>query len=235
MRLDFFVAHATGMTRKDAKRCIGKGQVCVNGEVQRKAALPLAGDDRVTLDGEFLALAGHRYLMLNKPAGVVCSTDDPQHPTVLGLLPPELRRDVHPAGRLDADTTGMVLLTSDGQWSHRITSPASHLPKTYRVQLAEPLTQAARQSLEEGILLRSEQTPTRPATVDMLAPDCIRLVISEGRYHQVKRMLAAVGNHVTALHREAIGSLQLDEHLGEGEFRALSDTELDQIAGQVSG
>jgi 16S rRNA pseudouridine516 synthase len=233
MRLDFFVAHASGMTRKNAKRCIGTGRVRVNGETQRKAALVLADDDHVTLDGEVLVLAGHRYLMLNKPPGVVCSTDDPDNPTVLGLLPSELRRDLHPAGRLDADTTGLVLLTSDGQWSHRITAPASHLPKTYRVELADALTDAACDRLEQGVQLRNETKNTRPAMVERVTPTCIRLTISEGRYHQVKRMLAAVGNRVQALHREAIGPLALDPSLAPGEFRPLTDDELEQMEGSA--
>ena len=225
MRLDYFIAHAAGVTRSQAKRLIASGAVIVSGVARPSARLQLNGES-VSLDGAPLTLPGHRYLMLHKPHGVVCSTDDPGHCTVLDLLPADQRRDLHSAGRLDLDTTGLVLLTTDGQWSHRITSPNTHCPKRYRVTTAMPLTAPALQQLREGIVLHDNPTPTRPATVEQLADTELRLTISEGRYHQVKRMLAATGNRVSTLHREAIGDLDLDPSLDAGAWRTLSDTEI---------
>ena len=226
MRLDYFVAHATGLTRSQVRDLIRRGAVRVDGQPRVRANLKLSGET-VYLDDAPLALPGHQYLMLHKPAGVVCSTDDPGHRTVLDLIPTALRRDLHSAGRLDLDTTGLVLLTSDGQWSHRITSPNTHCPKRYRVDVARPLTPAALEQLAAGVVLRDDPTPTRPADVQLLSDTRLNLTISEGRYHQVKRMLAAVGNHVVALHREAIGTVVLDADLAEGQWRALSPSEID--------
>ncbi|WP_111655620.1 pseudouridine synthase [Isoalcanivorax indicus] len=226
MRLDYFVAHATGLTRSQVRDLIRRGAVRVDGQPRVRANLKLSGET-VYLDDAPLTLPGHQYLMLHKPAGVVCSTDDPGHRTVLDLIPAALRRDLHSAGRLDLDTTGLVLLTSDGQWSHRITSPNSHCPKRYRVDTARPLTAEALAQLAAGVVLRDDPTPTRPAVVTPLNDTRLSLTISEGRYHQVKRMLAAVGNHVVALHREAIGAVELDAELPEGHWRALGRSEID--------
>lgn len=224
MRLDYFLAHATGLTRKQVKQLISSGAVTVDGTARPKAGLLLRGET-VWLHGETVQLPGEQYLMLHKPAGVVCSTDDPQHPSVLTLLPPALRRTLRIVGRLDIDTTGLLLLTTDGQWSHRITSPRSHCPKRYRAVLADPLDEHALQRLREGLVLRDDPTPTRPAQAQLLDAQTLLLTLTEGRYHQVKRMLAAVGNRVLALHREAIGDIELDASLQPGEWRALTAEE----------
>lgn len=226
MRLDYFLAHSTGLTRKEAKQLISRGAVTMAGEACPKANLQLRDGQGVWLHGEPVQLPGHRYLMLHKPAGVVCSTDDPEHRTVLDLLPAELRQDLHPAGRLDRDTTGLVLLTSDGQWSHRLTSPNHQCDKCYRVTCADPVSDADLLALCEGILLRGEDAPTLPAGAERLGGNQLRLTIHEGRYHQVKRMLAARGNKVVALHREQIGEIALDVALAPGEFRPLSEDEI---------
>ncbi|MCK5887318.1 MAG: pseudouridine synthase, partial [Alcanivorax sp.] len=144
-------------------------------------------------------------------------------------LPAELRQDLHPAGRLDRDTTGLVLLTSDGQWSHRLTSPNHHCDKRYRVTCADPVSDADLQALRDGILLRGEDSPTLPARAERLTADQLLLTIREGRYHQVKRMLAARGNKVVALHREQIGEIALDAALAPGEFRSLSEEEVQSL------
>jgi 16S rRNA pseudouridine516 synthase len=163
--------------------------------------------------------------MLNKPQGVICATTDPGHRTVLDLLDVENKKGLHPAGRLDIDTTGLVLISDDGDWSHRITAPRHKCPKTYRVTLAEPLEEQVAAQFAEGIALHNEEKKTQPATLEILSPTEVRLTIGEGKYHQIKRMFAAVGNHVVALHREAIGALQLDEALAPGEYRQLSEEE----------
>ena len=229
MRLDQYLANGTGLSRKDAKRTITGKRVQVNGQLCRSTSANINTGDSVLLDGEPVTLPGELYLMLHKPAGVISATTDSSQPTALDLLPPELARQLHIAGRLDKDTTGLLLLTSDGQWSHRVTSPRRDCPKTYRVQLAEPLTAEARQALEQGIQLNGEDTATRPAQVLACSEQEIELTISEGRYHQVKRMLAAVGNHVTALHRQRIGAIELDAGLAPGQFRELTRSEIDSV------
>lgn len=229
MRLDFFVAHATGLSRREVKYLINNGAITVEGEDRVLARFQLAKGQAVFHDGAQLHLPGQRYLMLNKPADTVSSTSDQDGTSVLQLLqllPLEWRRDLHIVGRLDADSTGLLLLSSDGQWSHRITSPRSECAKVYLVTTARPVTEAMAQQLRDGILLRSEKEPTKPAEVELLSDHQLRLTISEGRYHQVKRMLAAVGNHVEQLHREQIGPLRLDESLALGQYRLLSEGEV---------
>ena len=226
MRLDKFLCHATGLSRSRAQGVIRGGQVEVAGEVVRKPSQPIPAGALVRFRGQSIELPGKRYFMLHKPAGVVCATEDSQHRTVLDLLPAELRRGLHIAGRLDADTTGLVLISDDGDWTHRITSPRSDCAKTYRVGLAEPLTADAGARLAAGIRLRNEDKPTRPAQLEPLEAQEVLLTIHEGRYHQVKRMFAALGNRVTSLHRQQIGPLVLDPELAAGQYRALSDEEV---------
>ncbi|MDC0662230.1 pseudouridine synthase [Marinobacter sp. SS21] len=231
MRLDQFVAKATGLSRKDAKQAISRGRVTVDDRPCRQAASKVLEHQTVQLKDQRLTLPGQRYLMLNKPEGVVSSTGDDPHPSALSLLPPALRPELHMVGRLDLDTTGLLLLTSDGQWSHRVTSPRLRCPKTYRVTLADTIDSVALEQLRRGVALRNEQRLTAPAEVTLLTPRMIDLTITEGRYHQVKRMLAAVGNRVVALHRTRIGEIVLDPALAPGEFRALSDAEIHSIGG----
>ena len=229
MRLDYLIANATALSRRDAKRAIGQGRVQVDGAECRQASIKLSEQSTVTLDGQPVVLADDTYLMLHKPAGVVSATIDSHHTTALDLLPGELRAGVHIVGRLDQDTTGLLLLTTDGQWSHRITSPRSACDKTYRVTLAESITAEAIEQLKTGVMLKDDPEPTRPAQVQPLSDTMIELTIQEGRYHQVKRMLAAVGNRVVALHRQRIGAIELDAALGPGEYRALTEDEVASV------
>lgn len=226
MRLDQFIATGSELSRKEAKRAIAAGDVQVNGDVWKNAANAVPANADVMLQGEPVALPGERYLMLNKPAGFISATRDSDQPTALDLLPAELARNLHIAGRLDADTTGLLLLTTDGKWSHRVTSPRVECTKTYQVALSEPISHAAIAALETGVMLRNDTKPTKPAQVEVLQSQLIELTISEGRYHQVKRMLAAVGNHVTTLHRSRIGGVTLDSALAPGEYRLLTSSEI---------
>jgi len=226
MRLDQFIATGSELSRKEAKRAIAAGDVQVNGDVWKNSATAVPANAEVMLQGEPVALPGERYLMLNKPAGFISATRDSDQPTALDLLPAELARNLHIAGRLDADTTGLLLLTTDGKWSHRVTSPRVECTKTYQVALSEPISHAAIAALETGVMLRNDTKPTKPAQVKALQSQLIELTISEGRYHQVKRMLAAVGNHVTTLHRSRIGGVTLDSALAPGEYRFLTSTEI---------
>jgi 16S rRNA pseudouridine516 synthase len=231
VRLDQFIATSSELSRKDAKRAIGRKRVAVDGKIATSPNVKIPDTSRVTLDGEPLVLATELYLMLHKPAGYVSATRDAEHPTVLDLLPAELalRSGLHIAGRLDMDTTGLLLLSTDGQWSHRITSPRHDCRKVYRVRLDQPLDATAQQELEKGLMLDGEDKATLPARVRTLEDRLIELTIGEGRYHQVKRMMAAVGNHVTGLHRQQVGAITLDSGLEPGQFRALTRDEIDSV------
>lgn len=171
--------------------------------------------------------------MLNKPTGCVSATTDAAHPTALDLLQGEPRHhELQIAGRLDMDTTGLLLLTDDGDWNHRLTSPVHQCQKVYRVQLREPITTDAVARLQAGIVLRGEKRPTRPAVVRIT--DCehqreVLLTILEGKYHQVRRMFAALGNLVVSLHREQVSGITLDPALLPGEYRRLTPEEVSSI------
>ena len=227
MRLDKFIAEQTGLTRSQAAKALKSGVVSVNEEIEKSGARKVSAEDIIRYEGELLEwLEGGQYFMLYKPQGYVCSHDDGEYPTVFQFFDYPLMNKLHTAGRLDVDTTGLVLLTDDGQWSHRITSPKHQCEKTYLVTLADPVEAFYAQQLAEGILLRGEKEPCLPAKMEILDDYNVNLTISEGRYHQVKRMFAALGNKVEALHRWRIGDIVLDESLEEGEYRALSDKEI---------
>lgn len=226
MRLDKFVSHATGLPREISKRLIRKRQVQVNGTMVSNAAFQVEDTDSVTMEGETLHIPGPRYLMLHKPIGVVCATEDGDHPTVLDLIEDMDTEGLSIGGRLDIDTTGLVLLSDDGQWLHRVTSPRHLFSKVYRATLQEPLDQQTIDSFATGMLLRGEDKPTAPAQCEALPDNGARVTLNEGRYHQVKRMFAACGNHVLSLHREKIGAVALDDALTEGEYRVLTETEI---------
>ncbi|WMC10596.1 16S rRNA pseudouridine(516) synthase RsuA [Oceanimonas pelagia] len=228
MRLDRFLCETTGLTRSLAKKALARGEVTVNGERVKKGDIKI-GEQQVHLDGRLLSLQAPRYLMLHKPPGYISATQDEVHPCVLQLLPPALASGLQCAGRLDVDTTGLLLLTDDGQWSHRLRSPRRACPKTYRVDLAEPLAAGTAERFAEGLLLNGEDRATLPATLEVLSPTHVLLTIQEGKYHQVKRMFAAVGNRVTALHRLRIGDIVLDNALAEGEWRPLTPEEVASI------
>lgn len=227
MRLDKFISQQLEVSRAIAARELRANKITVDGEVVRSGAFKLSAESAVEYDGNPLHVqVGPRYFMLNKPQGYVCSTDDPLHPTVLYFLEEPVAYKLHAAGRLDIDTTGLVLMTDDGQWSHRITSPRHHCEKTYLVTLAEPIADDVAAQFAAGIQLHNEKNLTQPASLAILSPQQVRITLSEGRYHQVKRMFAAVGNHVTALHRERIGDVVLDETLEPGEYRPLTAAEI---------
>ncbi|SDJ80257.1 pseudouridine synthase [Billgrantia gudaonensis] len=229
MRLDRFLAETAPLTRSQAKRVLAQGEVTIDGEVVKQAATQVGGHARVAWRGEVLALVGLRYVMLHKPTGVECTARRGLYPRAVDLIDLPKAERLQAVGRLDVDTTGLVLLTDDGQWSHRVTAPRRRCPKTYRASLARPLEGGALAraiaDFHEGILLDGETSPTRPAELEPLSSREVRLTIHEGRYHQVRRMFAAIGNHVEALHRESIGELALDTALAPGEWRELSAEE----------
>lgn len=226
MRLDKYICASTELTRQTAKKAISNGWVTINGEVAKSGAVKIAENDKVTLEDKPISLIGLRYIMLNKPQDFVCSTQDEVHPSVLNLIEVVKQKDLHIAGRLDVDTTGLVLITDDGKWSHAITSPKKDCGKRYRVELADPVDEQTVELFEQGIELRNERQPTLPAKLEIIEPYEVLLTLREGKYHQVKRMFAAIGNKVVTLHREAIGQIELDEALAPGEWRNLTEQEL---------
>ena len=229
MRLDKFLANNTPYSRKEVKRLLRDKRITLNGAVIKNASTNLTEQDQVELDQEEVKLLGPGYFMLNKPIGTVCANSDSEHETVFDLLDEDSYNGLHVAGRLDIDTTGLVLITGDGKWSHRITTPRFKCEKAYYAVLAEPISDRMIEKLEEGVMLQGETERTAPAKVEKIAEDEIRLIITEGRYHQVKRMLACVGNSVTELHREKIGSIELDQSLELGEYRPLTTEEIEGI------
>jgi 16S rRNA pseudouridine516 synthase len=226
MRLDKFVCDCTGLTRSQAGKLIRQGEILLNGVLCKQPSQQIKDTDSVLHDGVPLALTGPRYILLHKPAGYVCSTDDPDHNTVFVLLEEPNTDKLHTVGRLDLDTTGLLLITDDGQWSHKISSPKHQCAKTYRAWLADPVEDSAIAMFAEGVMLRGEKDLTKPAQLEIVSPTECLLTIHEGRYHQVKRMFAALGNKVVRLHRERVGALQLDDGLAEGEYRFLSADEV---------
>ncbi|MGF1742389.1 16S rRNA pseudouridine(516) synthase RsuA [Vibrio profundum] len=229
MRLDKFLCDALGATRKEATRIIKSGDVTVNGDTSKSGSVKVSSDCQVEWQGRVLEPRGPRYIMVNKPEGFVCSHEDGFNQTAFALLDEVKMEDLHFAGRLDVDTTGLVLITDDGKWSHRITSPKHKCQKVYRVWLADPVQEQYAEQFATGIQLKNEKELTLPAQFELVdaSDNQVLLTIHEGKYHQVKRMFAALGNKVEHLHREQIGSLVLDEDLEPGEYRYLSQQEVD--------
>ncbi|ADZ92369.1 pseudouridine synthase [Marinomonas mediterranea] len=228
MRLDYFLAHTTSWSRKEAKRFIAKGKIRVNGDVVTKPNASVTEDCKVESHGEVILWRKEKYFALYKPADYVSALEDSESPVLIDLIEPEERKNLKIVGRLDKDTTGLIFLTTDGQWLHRITSPKHDCYKTYRVYCADPISEANCKSLETGVMLNGEDLPTSPAKVERVSDTEILLSIKEGKYHQVKRMLAAVGNRVEKLHREAISDVNLDG-LQEGQYRILTEDEIFQF------
>jgi 16S rRNA pseudouridine516 synthase len=209
-------------TRHECAGLIAQGRVQVGGAVLRdpSAEVELGPALRFCVDGTEWPYHEHALLMLHKPAGVECSRRPRDHPGVLSLLPPPLRRrGVQPVGRLDADTTGLLLLTDDGALLHRLTAPKRQVPKVYEVTLRLPFDDRQRERLLAGVVLADDPVPVRAAACAATGPHSLRLTLTGGRYHQVKRMLAAVGNRVEALHRSAFGALRLPDELRPGQWR----------------
>lgn len=237
MRLDKFISNNTEFSRSEVRQLVKAKRIVINGQTAHSSDMKVEeAIDQILLDGQAVQATGKVYIMLHKPAGYICANTDSQHPTVLDLLQkshgqvpcpkPILFKDFQIAGRLDLDTTGLVFITNDGDWNHRITSPGMHCKKIYRVRLHDTPPPETEQRFAEGILLDGEKKITRPAELERIDEKTVRLHLSEGKYHQVKRMFAAIGNHVIALHRESIAGITLDENLEPGQFRYLRADEL---------
>ncbi|TQV84456.1 pseudouridine synthase [Aliikangiella coralliicola] len=225
VRLDKYIAQAAGVTRSQAKDLIKHRRVKVSEQIVTDPACKTHVSDIVSLDDETLKGAGNYYLALHKPDGFICSTQDEIHPSALNLIKDIPPQDLHFAGRLDVDTTGLVLISNDGQWTHRVTSPKRLCAKVYRVWLAENISESALERLRNGLILKSDVKKTLSCHVAKVSERELLMTLYEGRYHQVKRMIGAVENRVVRLHREKVGDIDVSG-LAEGEWRYLSDEEI---------
>lgn len=228
IRLDKYLASVSDYSRSQVKRLLKAGRVRLADEIVNDPSQLVPLDAELYLDDEPLRQAGARYFMLNKPVGHVCANKDRLHLTVFDLIDEDNADKLFVAGRLDIDTTGLVLITDDGQWAHAVTSPQKKCWKTYWVECELQLNEEMLQRLSEGVFLDEEKHRCRPAQVEQIDDFTLRLRITEGKFHQVKRMLRAVGNQVDTLHREAIGDIHLDD-LEEGEYRELSEAEVASV------
>ena len=239
MRLDkFLVACAIG-SRTEVKNLLKAGRVTVNGKKEKSAKLQIDEErDEIRFDGQVLEYEEFVYYMMNKPQGVISATEDPKHKTVLNLLDDYARaKEVFPVGRLDIDTHGLLLLTNDGQLAHALLSPKRHVDKTYLAQVRGIMTQEDVETFAKGIPLKD--FTCQPARLELVSVDTeknqsqIRVTIAEGKFHQVKRMVAYCGKEVVDLQRLTMGTLVLDENLQRGEWRRLSKEELEILRANI--
>ncbi len=225
MRIDKYLADNSIGTRKEIKGIVKAGRICVNGVTAFDPGMHIVpGKDIITMDERVIEYERFHYYMLNKPAGTVSSTREGASVTVVELLADENVKNLSPVGRLDKDTEGLLLLTDDGALLHDLISPSKHVEKEYLVQTEKPVSEADIKKLEEGVDI-GDDSPTLPARA-YEAEDGLHLIITEGRFHQVKRMLEAVDNRVIFLKRLRMGGLCLDGSLKPGEYRRLTDEEL---------
>ncbi|WP_394388334.1 pseudouridine synthase [Shewanella woodyi] len=236
MRLDKFLCKSTQLTRHEACELILAGKVLVNGESVVSPSAQVHENNHIRLEGgQRLTARASRYIMLHKPADTLSSNVDGDHPSVFNFINLEHTSELHIAGRLDADTTGLLLITDDGRWSFNVFNPKYHCEKVYRVylrdsiegEIAGEIDAELKARFKQGLDLQGEQALTLPAKLEFVSPKEVLLTITEGRYHQVKRMFARVGNRVNALHREQVGKIKLDMPVGQ--WRYLTREEIDSI------
>ncbi|MGE4352975.1 MAG: pseudouridine synthase [Oscillospiraceae bacterium] len=230
LRLDKILSEAGVASRREAKAWLKAGRVTVDGTAVHGGEKKFdPGVSVICVDGHKITHAKYRYFIMNKPVGVITATEDRSQETVIDLLPPELRRlELFPVGRLDKDTSGLLILTNDGAYAHSVISPKKHVAKVYLAGVDAPLQSGDALRFSEGIVL-ADGTECLPGSLEILSKYRCRVTIHEGKYHQVRRMLAACGKHVLTLHREAIGGLRLDEKLPHGEVRELLSGEREWV------
>lgn len=234
MRLDKYLAEMGVGTRQEVKKQIRQGKVTVNGTVVKAADTKIDETcDEVTIGGLNISYVSYEYYMLNKPGGVVSATEDRRDTTVIDLIKDKKRKDLFPVGRLDKDTEGLLLITNDGDLAHRLLAPKKDVDKVYYAKIDGMVTEEDVKRFAEGIDIGAEEEEmTRPAKLDIMKSaeeSEIRLTIHEGKFHQVKRMFLAVGKEVTYLKRERMGTLCLDENLKPGEYRLLTEEEIENV------
>jgi len=223
-RLDRFISQHSDYSMSDVRLLIAQQRILLDGKPAQSAHQQVMQFTHVLLDDVCLNDQQPVYIMLHKPKGVVCATKDDQHSTVLDLITHPKKDELHIVGRLDLNTTGLVLLTNDGQWSRKISLPETKLVKTYEVTLSKPLNEKYCKAFREGIFFRYEGITTQPAHLEILTDYTARLALTEGKYHQVKRMFGYFRNEVLALHRSSVGHISLNG-LVEGESRLLTPQE----------
>ena len=230
IRLDKYLADMGQGTRSEVKKLIKKGNVCVNRETVKSPEYKIAPEtDQVSVQGRELSYEKFEYYMLNKPAGTVSAREDGRDKTVLELIISKKRKDLFPVGRLDKDTEGLLLITNDGALAHNLLSPKKHVDKTYFVQLLKELKEKEAELLEKGVDIGDEK-PTLPAEIAFAGEkNQAYITIREGRFHQIKRMFRAVDNEVVYLKRVSMGSLKLDDRLLPGEYRSLTEEEIEGL------
>lgn len=227
MRLDRFLSNLPQLNRQAARQLLASGRVQVDGAVVCNGLCEVSQFSRIELDSELLqAGKAARYFMLHKPIGVVSATEHEQHRTVLDLLDEPDKADLHLAGRLDLNTSGLLIITNDGQWSRRLTEPRSRLGKVYRVETEQPITPEYIEVFARGLYFAYEDLTTLPAELVILDSHSALLTLHEGRYHQVKRMFGHFQNKVIGLHRLSMGAIQLDPQLAPGQYRPLNAAEV---------
>lgn len=229
-RIDKILAAALKLSRTDVKKLMKKQRVTVGDERVTDPNVKVnTCTDEIAINGKPIVYQKHIYIMLNKPKGVVSASTDRDAKTVVDLVPENLKRSgLFPAGRLDADTTGFVLITDDGDFAHRILSPKNHVEKTYIALLENEISDGDIEKFKSGVELK-DGTLCLESKLERIGERTVKVVIHEGKYHQVKRMFAALGNHVIELRRVQMGKLKLDESLKEGECREITDAELEMI------
>ena len=229
MRLDKYISSASDLSRSEVRRLIKQRQVRINDAVVVNNGLHVTDQDRVELLGNELVKPQLRYFQLNKPTEVVCATLDSQHRTVIDLLSEHNLHTLHIAGRLDVDSTGLVLLTDDGQWTHRVISPKRSCSKIYHVKTIEPISAESIEAFHKGVQLQGEKKVCQPAKLELFDERSCKITLNEGKYHQIKRMFGMFGNRVIGLHRVSIGEIQLDEQLAPGQYRSLTESEITSV------
>lgn len=230
-RLDKIVSVACGMSRKDARNVIKNGTVTVNGIIVTDIAQKTDTQSKILVGGQQKDYNEFVYIMLNKPAGILSASNDKTRKTVVDLVQPTYKRkELFPVGRLDKDTTGLLIITDDGDFAHKVISPKNYIEKEYIVTVDKPITDDDIKTLGNGVTL-ADGTVCRPAKMSILSDDCktVSIVITEGKYHEIKRMLGVVDAGVISLHRKRIGALVLDCKLAQGEHRLLSSKEIEDI------
>jgi 16S rRNA pseudouridine516 synthase len=227
LRLDRMLSGEGLGTRKEIKQMMGRGAVTVNGKCASRPEIKVNTDeDVVCMQGVQIVYREHIYIMMNKPAGVISASDDPKEPTVIDLLPKELRRPgLFPAGRLDRDTEGLLIITDDGKFAHSILSPKKHVSKQYIAIIDAPVTPDQIEIFENGIIIDGGYA-CLPAKLEIVEETRVRVTIHEGKYHQIKRMFEALGREVLYLKRTDVGGLSLDKRLALGQSRQLAENEL---------
>lgn len=229
-RLDKIISSQFNVTRSEAKTCIRRGQVSINGSVIKDGGMLVTPEtQQIVFNGVLLNYKKNIYVIMNKPRGILSASADKRRKTVVDILPEELKRSgLFPAGRLDRDTTGLLIITDDGDFAHRIISPKKKIKKTYTVWLDEDITPDICKKFEEGVTL-SDGTLCAPAYLTRIDKNIAEITITEGKYHQIKRMFGTVGIGVNELHRKSVGGLTLPENLSEGSSRELTEMEKNSI------